>query len=239
MMLVALISVFIYLLSNGSLVSINVTTVQSTALLNVTLPVKPLGPIIVQNSSGSIIPAILIGNHLIIPVFGNGSFTIQYAPYVTQSPSSYLIINVSSQYSINLFVSNNVLITQLPIDLITNFTRVSNGIMLQLASGNYSIGFVPELPIANKTSITTKTTTTSVGNTNAVTTITNSSVPVTAKVVGSSSIFGSMLYYVMIVIIVAVAALLTYLFVIRRRGPEVNPVIVEGLNQPIGRFLRH
>ncbi|WP_054842673.1 hypothetical protein [Vulcanisaeta distributa] len=112
---------------------------------------------------------------MVIPVFGNGSFTIQYVPYVTQSPSGYMVINVSSPYTINLFVSNNVLITQLPISLITNFTRVSNRIVLQLAPGNYSIGFIPELPtaISNTTTKTTVTTTT-VSNVSAVTTVTNS-----------------------------------------------------------------
>ncbi|ADN49750.1 helix-turn-helix transcriptional regulator [Vulcanisaeta distributa] len=224
MILAALITVFVYLLSNGSSVSINVTTVQSTALLNITLPIKPLGPVIVQNSSGSTIPAILIGNHLIIPVFGNGSFIIQYAPYIIQSPSGYLIINVSSPYTINLFVSNNILLTQLPISLITNFTKVSNGIILQLAPGNYSIGFIPELP----TTITNKTTATSttVSNVSAVTTVTNS----TPKVTKPSPSLGPMLYYIVIAAVIAVAALFAYLFVIRHRGPEVNLVIVEGLN---------
>ncbi len=223
MLLIALTTVFMYLLSNGSLISINVTTMQSTALLNVTLPVRPMGPIIVQNSSGSTIPAILIGNHLVIPVFGNGSFIIKYVPYIASLPSGYLAINVSSPYTINLFVSNNILLTQLPIGLITNFTKMNNGILLQLAPGNYSIGFIPELP-------TTTTTTTSANRSSTITTTTNTTTPSTTKTTTSSLGIGSVLYYIITAVIIVTAVLLTYLFVIRHRGPEINPVIVEGLN---------
>ncbi|WP_243666174.1 winged helix-turn-helix transcriptional regulator [Vulcanisaeta sp. JCM 16159] len=226
-MIEALITVFIYLLSNGSLVSINATTVQNTVLLNITLPVRPLGPIIVENSSGSTVSAIFIGNNLVIPVFGNGSFVIEYVPYVTQTPSGYLVINISSPYVINLFVNNNVLITQLPVNLIMNFTKASNGIFLQLAPGNYSIGFIPESPMPNRTIVTPIGT----SNTTSASTITNASGPTTTtgKAVSSFNL-GSMLYYIVIAVTVAAAALIAYLFVVRHRGPEVNPVIVEGLN---------
>ncbi|GAB6945483.1 helix-turn-helix transcriptional regulator [Vulcanisaeta sp. JCM 14467] len=230
MVLTAIITILIYLLGNGSLVSINVTTMQSTALLNITLPVKPLeptGPIVVQNSSGSAIPAILIGNHLIIPVFGNGSFIIKYIPYVAQTPSGYLVINVSSPYTVNLFVGNNVLITELPISSIVNFTKVSNGIILQIAPGNYSIGFMPELSV---TTVTNKTTTmpTSVSNTSTTTAITNTST--TSEITKTSPNLGLTPYYVVFIVIAAVAAILAYSFVTRHRGAEASPVIVEGLN---------
>ncbi|MFP3236632.1 MAG: transcriptional regulator, partial [Vulcanisaeta sp.] len=131
---IIMVSIMIYLMSNGSLVSMNVTTTQSVALLNVTLPVEPIGPTLtVQSANGTSIPAILIGNHLIIPAFSNGTFIIKYVPLITQTPSGYLAMNVSSPYVVNLFIGNSILLTHLPINLIVNFTRVSNGIILQLA----------------------------------------------------------------------------------------------------------
>ncbi len=227
MTLTILISVMIYLLSNGSLVNINVTTTQSVALLNVTLPVEPLGPIIVKNASDSTVPALLIGDHLVIPVFGNGSFIIKYTPFVMTSPNGYLVMNVSSPYPIGLFISDNVLITKLPLNLITNFTRVSNGIILQLAPGNYSLGFIPEAPTAP--TITSNTTTTPTTTTNSTTGIRNQT-QVISHVTPKPSIISQYIDYIIMIVIAATVVLLAYLFVIRRRGPNVEPVIVEGLN---------
>ncbi len=222
-----IVTVFIYLFSNNSLVSINVTATQNVAFINITLPVEPLGPVIVQNSSGSTISAMLIGGNLIIPVFGNGSFTVEYTPLITVLQNESLVVNVSSQYPINLFVSNNVLLTQVPVNLIINFTKVNNGIMLQLTPGNYSIGFIPETPMImkNKTIISNSS-----GSTG-VSTATNQST--TPGKLGQGAVFpglGAMIYYIIAVVIAAISVLLIYLFVIRHRGTEVNPVIVEGLN---------
>jgi hypothetical protein len=163
MLPIIMISIIIYLMGNGSLVSINVTTTQSVALLNITLPVEPIAPTLtVQSANGSSIPAMLMGDNLIIPVFGNGTFMVKYVPSITQSPSGYLLMNISSPYIVSIFVSNDVLITHLPINLIINFTKVNNGIVLQLAPGNYSIGFIPETPT---TYVTTQPTTSTTTNT--------------------------------------------------------------------------
>jgi uncharacterized membrane protein len=218
-----MISIIIYLMGNGSLVSINVTTTQSVALLNITLPVEPIAPTLtVQSANGSSIPAMLMGNNLIIPVFGNGTFMVKYVPSITQSPSGYLLMNISSPYIVSIFVSNDVLITHLPINLIINFTKVNNGIILQLAPGNYSIGFIPETPT---THVTTQPTTSTTTNT---TVGIGQTTPQTVKRAAPS--MPQYVYYVIPIVIAAAVALLIYAFVIRRRGPEVNPVIVEGLN---------
>ncbi|MCG2880498.1 MAG: winged helix-turn-helix transcriptional regulator [Vulcanisaeta sp.] len=223
MLPIIMISIIIYLMGNGSLVSINVTTTQSVALLNITLPVEPIAPTLtVQSANGSSIPAMLMGNNLIIPVFGNGTFMVKYVPSITQSPSGYLLMNISSPYIVSIFVSNDVLITHLPINLIINFTKVNNGIVLQLAPGNYSIGFIPETPT---THITTQPTTSTTTNT---TVGIGQTTPQTVKRAASS--MPQYVYYVIPIVIAAAVALLIYAFVIRRRGPEVNPVIVEGLN---------
>lgn len=223
MLPIIMISIIIYLMGNGSLVSINVTTTQSVALLNITLPVEPIAPTLtVQSANGSSIPAMLMGNNLIIPVFGNGTFMVKYVPSITQSPSGYLLMNISSPYVVSIFVSNDVLITHLPINLIINFTKVNNGIILQLAPGNYSIGFIPETPTTHvtiqPTTSTTTNTTVGIGQTT----------PQTVKRAAPS--MPQYVYYVIPIVIAAAVALLIYAFVIRRRGPEVNPVIVEGLN---------
>ncbi|MFB6470926.1 MAG: helix-turn-helix transcriptional regulator [Vulcanisaeta sp. AZ3] len=194
-------------MGNGSLVNINITATHNVALLNITLPIKPMGPIIVQSSNGSSIPAILINNRLIIPVFGNGTFVIRYVPLAVQSVNGYLIINVSSQYPVNLFISNNVLLTQLPTNLITNFTKVNSGAILQLAPGNYSIGFIPELWSSRTTSAN----------------ITSTS---------RSALQHTFLYNIIIPVIIIIAAIsiLTYVLITRHRGSKVDPVIIEGLN---------
>ena len=223
MLPIIMISIIIYLMGNGSLVSINVTTTQSVALLNITLPVEPIAPTLtVQSANGSSIPAMLMGNNLIIPVFGNGTFMVKYVPSITQSPSGYLLMNISSPYIVSIFVSNDVLITHLPINLIINFTKVNNGIILQLAPGNYSIGFIPETPT---THVTTQPTTSTTTNT---TVGIGQTTPQTVKRAAPS--MPQYVYYVIPIVIAAAVALLIYAFVIRRRGPEVNPVIVEGLN---------
>ena len=227
MLPIIMISIIIYLMGNGSLVSINVTTTQSVALLNITLPVEPIAPTLtVQSANGSLISAMLMGNNLIIPVFGNGTFMVKYVPSITQSPSGYLLMNISSPYVVSIFVSNDVLITHLPINLIMNFTKVNNGIVLQLAPGNYSIGFIPETPTTHVTTQPTTSTTTS--TTVRTTTTNNQTTPQTVKRAAPS--MPQYVYYVIPIVIAAAVALLIYAFVIRRRGPEVNPVIVEGLN---------
>ena len=227
---IIMVSIMIYLMSNGSLVSINVTTTQSVALLNVTLPVEPIGPTLtVQSANGTSIPAISIGNHLIIPAFGNGTFIIKYVPLITQTPSGYLAMNVSSPYVVNLFIGNSILLAHLPINLIVNFTRVSNGIILQLAPGNYTIGFVSETPTTGVT--TTNTTTTIARTTNTTKTSTQSTSNRTSpKVTKTTSSIPQYVYYVVPTVIIAAIVLLIYVFIIRHRGPEVNPIIVEGLN---------
>ncbi|GAB6946920.1 hypothetical protein JCM16161A_10500 [Vulcanisaeta sp. JCM 16161] len=48
--------VFIYLAGNNSLVTINATLYTPTLLMNITLPVQPLGPVTVVNSTGQSIP---------------------------------------------------------------------------------------------------------------------------------------------------------------------------------------
>jgi len=227
---IIMVSIMIYLMSNGSLVSMNVTTTQSVALLNVTLPVEPIGPTLtVQSANGTSIPAILISNHLIIPAFSNGTFIIKYVPLITQTPSGYLAMNVSSPYVVNLFIGNSILLTHLPINLIVNFTRVSNGIILQLAPGNYTIGFVPETPTTGVA--TTNTTTTIARTTNTTKTSTQSTSNQTSpKVTKTTPSIPQYVYYVVPTVIIAAIALLIYVFIIRHRGPEVNPIIVEGLN---------
>lgn len=230
MLPIIMISIIIYLMGNGSLVSINVTTTQSVALLNITLPVEPIAPTLtVQSANGSSIPAMLMGDNLIIPVFGNGTFMVKYVPSITQSPSGYLLMNISSPYIVSIFVSNDVLITHLPINLIINFTKVNNGIVLQLAPGNYSIGFIPETPTTHVTTqSTTSTTTNTTVTTNNTTVGIGQTTPQTVKRAAPS--MPQYVYYVIPIVIAAAVALLIYAFVIRRRGPEVNPVIVEGLN---------
>ncbi|BDR92591.1 helix-turn-helix transcriptional regulator [Vulcanisaeta souniana] len=232
---VLIVTIFIYLFSNDSLVSINVTATQNVALINITLPVEPLGPVIVQNSSGSTISAMLIGDNLIIPVFGNGSFMVEYTPVITVLQNESLVMNVSSQYPINLFVSNNVLLTQIPINVITNFIKVNNGIMLQLAPGNYSIGFMLEAPTVTKN----KTIISNPGSSTGIIAASNQST--TSGKPGQGTVspgLGTMIYYIVAVVIAAISALLVYLFVIRHRGTEVNPVIVEGLNPTDKEVLR-
>jgi Uncharacterized membrane-associated protein/domain len=226
---IIMVSIMIYLMSNGSLVSMNVTTTQSVALLNVTLPVEPIGPTLtVQSANGTSIPAILISNHLIIPAFSNGTFIIKYVPLITQTPSGYLAMNVSSPYVVNLFIGNSILLTHLPINLIVNFTRISNGIILQLAPGNYTIGFVPETPT---TGVATTNTTTTIATTNTTKTSTQSTSNQTSpKVTKTTSSIPQYVYYVVPTVIIVAIALLIYVFIIRHRGPEVNPIIVEGLN---------
>jgi len=227
---IIMVSIMIYLMSNGSLVSMNVTTTQSVTLLNVTLPVEPIGPTLtVQSANGTSIPAILIGNHLIIPAFSNGTFIIKYVPLITQTPSGYLAMNVSSPYVVNLFIGNSILLTHLPINLIVNFTKVSNGIILQLAPGNYTIGFISETPTTGVT--TTNTTTTIARTTNTTKTSTQSTSNQTSpKVTKTTSSIPQYVYYVVPTVIIAAIVLLIYVFIIRHRGPEVNPIIVEGLN---------
>ena len=226
---IIMVSIMIYLMSNGSLVSMNVTTMQSVALLNVTLPVEPMGPTLtVQSANGTSVSAILIGNHLIIPAFGNGTFIIRYVPLITQIPSGYLAMNVSSPYVVNLFIGNSILLTHLPINLIVNFTKVSNGIILQLAPGNYTIGFISETPT---TGVTTTNTTTTIATTNTTKTSTQSTSNQTSpKVTKTTSSIPQYVYYVVPTVIIAAIVLLIYVFIIRHRGPEVNPIIVEGLN---------
>jgi len=226
---IIMVSIMIYLMSNGSLVSMNVTTMQSVALLNVTLPVEPIGPTLtVQSANGTSVSAILIGNQLIIPAFGNGTFIIRYVPLITQTPSGYLAMNVSSPYVVNLFIGNGILLTHLPINLIVNFTKVSNGIILQLAPGNYTIGFISETPT---TGVTTTNTTTTIATTNTTTTSTQSTSNQTSpKVTKTTSSIPQYVYYVVPTVIIAAIVLLIYMFIIRHRGPEVNPIIVEGLN---------
>ncbi|WP_069807859.1 helix-turn-helix transcriptional regulator [Vulcanisaeta thermophila] len=213
-----IVSVMVYLLGNSSTVIMNITVTQPTAILNVSLPITPLGPVTVTNASGYPVPSLLVDNHLLIPVFGNGSFTIKYTPVVNVLPNGLLSINISSKYPVNLYVSN-VLLSSIPINLITNFTKVSNGLIIQLAPGNYTIEFTPEIPTAPRV-----TTTTTVTNTTSPPTTAPSTVKVTK---GTEP---GIVVYIIPIVIVAVAALLIYLLLTRRRSGAPEPVVVEGLN---------
>lgn len=215
MLLLFLISVFVYLMRNGSLVIMNVTVSQPVAFVNVTLPIKPMGPITILNSSGSTIPAILVNNQLVIPVLGNGSFTIEYVPRTSTTPDGFLNINVTSEYPINLY-ANNVLLSNFPMNLLLNFTKTSNGYLLQIAPGNYTIEFIPQYT-STVTPTTTNNTTTS-NETTPTINVTKQTEP------------GFINYLVYIVVAIVIAVILVYLFVIRGRSSSPEPVIIEGLN---------
>lgn len=153
MLLPLLISIWLYLLGNNSLVVMNVTAAQSMILINVTLPIEPMGPIMVTNASDYPIPTLIVNNNLIIPAT-NGPIIIKYTPKVSILPNGLLSIDVSSPYPINLYVSNDVLLSSIPTNLIMNFTVTGNGYIIQLAPGNYTIGFMPQPSTAVNTNPT-------------------------------------------------------------------------------------
>ena len=133
--------VFIYLMKNASLVIINASITQATPLVNITLPVTPLGPVTVLNSSGYAIPYYISNNEVIIPMPGPGNITIEYTPYIGILSNGTLQLVVSSNYEVNLQMANDVLPTSIP-NNIEGFQKTNSGVTLTLAPGNYVINFI-------------------------------------------------------------------------------------------------
>jgi len=134
--------VFIYLMKNASLVIINASITQATPLINITLPVTPLGPVTVLNSSGYAIPYYISNNEVIIPMPDPGkNITIEYTPYIGVLSNGTLQLVVSSNYEVNLQMANDVLPTSIP-NNIEGFQKTNSGVTLTLAPGNYVINFI-------------------------------------------------------------------------------------------------
>ncbi|WP_054858054.1 hypothetical protein [Vulcanisaeta sp. JCM 16159] len=187
------IAVFIYLTGNGSQVMINITTQSPVMLVNITLPVQPLGPITVVNSTGQLIPFYVRGNQLYTTTVGPGNITITYTPYIDTLSNGTLQLQVNTDYETQIFMANNVLPTSIPIN-IQNFQVTGNGAIITLAPGNYTINFI----ITGQVN-TTKASTTQ----QPVRTATTQPVP-----------FSTLDYVIVIVIVVL---LLSILLIIRRR----------------------
>ncbi|WP_054843378.1 hypothetical protein [Vulcanisaeta souniana] len=142
MMSALMILVLIYLTGNNSLVLINVTAQVPMPLVNITLPVEPLGPpVTVVNDTGQSIPYYINNNELIIPVVDQGNITIEYTPYIEILNNGTLQLQLSSNYEVQLFIGSGVLPTSIP-NNITNFRETSNGVVITLAPGNYTVNFI-------------------------------------------------------------------------------------------------
>jgi hypothetical protein len=128
-------------MKNASLVIINASITQATPLINITLPVTPLGPVTVLNSSGYAIPYYISNNEVIIPMPGPGIITIRYTPYIGILSNGTLQLVVSSNYEVNLQMANDVLPTSIP-NNIEGFQKTNSGVTLTLAPGNYVINFI-------------------------------------------------------------------------------------------------
>ncbi len=133
--------VLIYLVGNNSLVLINVTAQAPMPLINITLPVEPLGPVTVVNSTGQSIPYYIINNELIIPALDQGNITIGYTPYIEILSNGTLQLQLSSNYETQLYIGNSVLLASIPNNIV-NFQETSNGAVITLAPGNYTINFI-------------------------------------------------------------------------------------------------
>ncbi len=133
--------ILIYLTGNNSLVLMNITITQPTPLINITLPTQPLGPITVMNSTGQSIPYYISNNELYIPMPTPGNITIEYTPYIAILNNGTLQLTINTQYQTQLYISNNVLPTTIPDNMI-NFQESNNGMLMTLPPGNYAINFI-------------------------------------------------------------------------------------------------
>jgi len=136
-----LVVVILYITSNGSLVEINVTNTGVLPLVNISLPIEPLGFIYVTNSSGAQLPAVKAGDELIIPAAPNETVLVRYTPNVESMNNGLLGIKVSSAYPVKLYVSPSIL-PDVPSGVITNFSESGNYMVLDLLPGNYTVSFL-------------------------------------------------------------------------------------------------
>ncbi len=133
--------VFIYLAGNNSLVIINATLYAPTLLMNITLPVQPLGPLTVMNSTGQSIPYYISNNEVYLSMVNPGNITITYTPYINVLSNGTLQLNINTNYETQVYMVSNVLPTSIPSN-IQGFQTTSNGIVLTLTPGNYVINFI-------------------------------------------------------------------------------------------------
>ncbi|MGC9180043.1 MAG: hypothetical protein ACP5GZ_07535 [Vulcanisaeta sp.] len=187
------IMVFIYLAGNNSLVTINATLYTPALLMNITLPVQPLSPVTVVNSTGQSIPYYISNNEVYLSMVNPGNVTIIYTPYINVLNNGTLQIRISTDYETQVYMAGNVLPTTIPSN-IQGFQETSNGIVLALAPGNYVINFITTGPV-----ITTKTTTTQHAmKTN----------------MAQSALYSSLGY---IIVIIAIVLILSVLLIMRHR----------------------
>jgi len=144
------IMVFIYLAGNNSLVTINATLYTPALLMNITLPVQPLGPVTVVNSTGQSIPYYISNNEVYLSMVNPGNVTIIYTPYINVLNNGTLQIRISTDYETQVYMASNVLPTTIPSN-IQGFQETSNGIVLALAPGNYVINFITTGPVITTT----------------------------------------------------------------------------------------
>ena len=184
--------VFIYLTGNNPSVTINATLYAPTLLMNITLPVQPLGPVTVVNSTGQSIPYYISNNEVYISMVNPGNITITYTPYIDTLNNGTLQLRISTDYETQVYIANNVLPTTIPSN-IQGFQRTGNSIILTLAPGNYVINFITTGPIT-----TTETTTQHITKTS-----TSQPIPYPS------------LSYIIVIIVVALA--LSILLIVRHR----------------------
>lgn len=150
--------VLIYLMGNNSLVLINVTAQAPMPLVNITLPVEPLGPVTVVNSTGQSVPYYINNNELIIPALDQGNITIEYTPYIGILSNGTLQLQLSSNYETQLYIGNGVLLSSIPNNIVS-FQESSNGAVITLAPGNYTINFITTNPQYTTHALNTQQTT--------------------------------------------------------------------------------
>ena len=184
--------VFIYLTGNNPSVTINATLYTPTLLMNITLPVQPLGPVTVINSTGQSIPYYISNNEVYLSMVNPGNITITYTPYINVLNNGTLQLRINTDYETQVYIASDVLPTAIPSN-IQGFQETSNGIILTLAPGNYVINFITTGP----------TTTTETATQHITKTSTSQPIPYPS------------LSYIIVIIVVALA--LSILLIVRHR----------------------
>ncbi|GAB6944477.1 hypothetical protein [Vulcanisaeta sp. JCM 14467] len=184
--------VFIYLTGNNPSVTINATLYTPTLLMNITLPVQPLGPVTVVNSTGQSMPYYIMNNEVYLSMVNPGNITITYTPYIDALNNGTLQLRINTDYETQVYIASDVLLTTIPSN-IQGFQRTGNGIILTLTPGSYVINF-----ITTGLTTTTEITTQHITKTNT-----------------SQSISYTSLNYIIVIIVVALV--LSILLILRRR----------------------